>query len=333
MDSSRFTDAGSEEFRVVSEKVLAMCEQEKATSQRWYHVGAPEYRRRREAGLTNWPAKKVLPQAYNVEIPSRDPHRSITVRVLRPPSTAQPKGIYIHIHGGGWVLGSADAHDGLLLDIATATGFLVATVEYRLAPEHASPAAEHDCFDAAVYMASESALAVFEVDQDAQRNLFVGGESAGGHLAALTALHLRDTGKPDVLKGAVLTYGVFDLSFTPSVRACKVPLVLEYTDMLKFRQAYLPDKSTDDEFKHPQISPLYADLKNLPPALFQCGTRDLLLDDTLFMHARWLAAGNRAKIDIVSGGFHGYATSSLPVQGPLYVGTVADFIKEHTAAR
>ncbi|MBS0384529.1 MAG: alpha/beta hydrolase fold domain-containing protein, partial [Proteobacteria bacterium] len=102
-------------------------------------------------------------------------------------------------------------------------------------------------------------------------------------------------------------FGVFDLGMTPSARAfgndCR--LVLRTLDIEKFGDAFLPGTSREQR-RDPAISPLYADLGNLCPALFTVGTRDALLDDSLFMHARWNAAGNRGELAIYPGAAHGF---------------------------
>jgi acetyl esterase len=99
-------------------------------------------------------------------------------------------------------------------------------------------------------------------------------------------------------------YGAFDLSLTPSQRLFgNTRPVLRTIDMQQFYNAFLP---TITDQRVPDISPLYADLKNLCPALFTVGTKDALLDDTLFMHARWVAAGNEAELAIYPGGAHGF---------------------------
>ena len=104
--------------------------------------------------------------------------------------------------------------------------------------------------------------------------LTIGGESAGGHLAAVTLLRMRDRHGYSGFRAANLVY-----------------------------EAFL---SHDQDRRDPDVSPLYADLRGLPPALFTIGTRDALLDDSLFMHARWLAAGNRAELAVHPGGAHGF---------------------------
>jgi len=132
--------------------------------------------------------------------------------------------------------------------------------------------------------------------------LTIGGESAGGHLTAVTILRMRDRHGYTRFRGANIVYGAFDLSLTPSQRLFgNTRLVLRTIDMQQFYNAFLP---TVTDRRVPDISPLYADLKNLCPAVFTVGTKDALLDDTLFMHTRWVAAGNEAELAIYPGGAH-----------------------------
>jgi acetyl esterase/lipase len=113
--------------------------------------------------------------------------------------------------------------------------------------------------------------------------LTMGGESAGGHLAAVTILRMRDRYGYTGFRGANIVYGAFDLSMTPSQRLFgNTRLLLRTIDMQQFYNAFLP---TIMDRRAADISPLYADLKNLCSALFSVGTKDALLDDTLFMHA------------------------------------------------
>jgi acetyl esterase len=120
----------------------------------------------------------------------------------------------------------------------------------------------------------------------------------------VTVLRMRDNHGYRGFRGANLVYGAYDLSMTPSQRAFgNTRLVLRTIDMQQFYNAFLPVQM---ERRVPDISPLYADLAGLCPALFTVGTKDALLDDTLFMHARWIAAGNRADLAIYPGGAHGF---------------------------
>ena len=200
---------------------------------------------------------------------------AIPLRVIAP---AQPRGIYLHLHGGGWVLGGADMQDPMLERIADNTRQAVVGVEYRLAPEHPYPAGPDDCEAAAAWLVQHGKK---EFGTDA---LTIGGESAGGHLTAVTILRMRVRHGYTGFRGANIVYGAFDLSLTPSQRQFgNTRLVLRTIDMQQFYNAFLP---TITDRRVPDISPLYADLKNLCPALFTVGTKDALLDDTLScMHA------------------------------------------------
>ena len=182
--------------------------------------------------------------------------------------------------------------------IADTTGLAVVSVEYRLAPEHPYPAGPDDCEQAAQWLV-RNAKAEFGSDV-----MTIGGESAGGHLAAVTLLRMRDRHGYTGFRGANLVYGAYDLSMTPS--QCLFGdqrLVLRTIDMVQFYNAFLP---TIADRRDPDISPLYARLHGMPPALFSVGTADALLDDTLFMLARWIAAGNTAELAIYPGGAHGF---------------------------
>jgi acetyl esterase/lipase len=260
----------------------------------WWNIGPEVTREARRQGRGPFPAPVMSPRARTITIPGRDGNE-IPLRVIAPD---QPCGVYLHIHGGGWVLGSADGQDPMLETIADTTGLAVVSVEYRLAPEHPYPAGPDDCEFAAAWLVRH-AKAEFGSDV-----LTIGGESAGGHLSAVTLLRMRDRYGYTGFRGANLVYGVFDLSMTPSQTAFgNRRLVLRTIDMQQFYNAFLP---TVTDRRVPGISPLYADLKGLCPALFSVGTQDALLDDTLFMHARWIAAANPAEMAVYPGGAHGF---------------------------
>ncbi len=226
------------------------------------------------------------------EIPG--PHGPITLRTFVPDN---PQGIYLHIHGGGWVLGRAHMQDPRNEEIAQTCSAAVISVDYRLAPEHPYPAPLDDCEAAAAWVVKNS-RSEFGVD-----NIVVGGESAGGHLSATTVLRMRDRHGYTGFKAANLVYGVFDLAMTPSQRNWgDRPLVLSTPIMDWFYDHFVPADLRHD----PDVSPIYADLHDLPPALFSVGTLDPLLDDTLFMHQRWMAAGNKSELRVYPGGPHGF---------------------------
>ena len=260
----------------------------------WWITGPAAMRAARRRGEGPFPAPVMSSRARTITIAGKD-GREVPLRVIAP---AQPRGIYLHLHGGGWVLGGADMQDPMLERIADNTGQAVVAPEYRLAPEHPYPAGPDDCEAAARWLV-ENGRREFGTDR-----LTVGGESAGGHLTAVTILRMRDRHGYSGFRGANIVYGAFDLAMTPSQRQFgNTRLVLRTIDMQQFYNAFLP---TITNRRVPDISPLYADLKNLCPALFTVGTRDSLLDDTLFMHARWVAAGNQAELAIYPGGPHGF---------------------------
>ena len=260
----------------------------------WWNIGAETTREGRRQGRGPFPAPVFSPRARTITITGRDGNE-IPLRVIAPD---QPRGVYLHIHGGGWVLGSATQQDPMLEKIADTTGLAVVSVEYRLAPEDPFPAGPNDCESAAAWLV-QNAKTEFGSDI-----LTIGGESAGGHLAGLTVLRMRDRYGYTGFRGANYVYGVFDLSMTPSQRMFgNRRLVLRTIDMQQFYNAFLP---TVTDRRVAEISPLYADLRGLCPGLFSVGTLDALLDDTLFMHARYVAAGNETELAIYPGGAHGF---------------------------
>jgi acetyl esterase/lipase len=223
------------------------------------------------------------------------PHGEIPLRIIRP--VAGPiRGVYLHIHGGGWVLGACDQQDPGLERIANNCGLAVVSVEYRLAPEHPYPKGPDDCEAAALWVI-KAAPSLFGTSL-----LVIGGESAGAHLSVVTLLRLRDKHHLTPFAGANLTAGCYDLAGTPSAKAWGLKrLILSTRDMEMFVRHFLVHGGSTDD---PDISPLNAKLHGMPYTLFSIGTQDCLLDDTLFMAARWTAAGNGCELAVYPGGAH-----------------------------
>jgi acetyl esterase len=240
------------------------------------------------AGSGTIPPPVFLPQARERLIPARA--GKLRLRVLAPEREA--RGIYLHLHGGGWVLGDCDLQDPLLWELAQATGLCVASLGYRLAPEHPYPAAPDDCEDAAIWLLEHGAK-----ELDAPPVFAIGGESAGANLSVVTLLRLGDRhGITGAFRAANLVYGCYDVSMTPSQRLWgERRLPLSTAAIRWFHDQYVPEH-TDEQRRAAGISPLYADLHGLPPALFSVGALDPMLDDSLFMSARWRAAGNDAQL-------------------------------------
>jgi len=263
----------------------------------WWEIGAQQVREARATGAGPFPAAAKSERARWIEIDR--PGGKLKLRAIAP-TDGGSRGVYLHIHGGGHVLGAADQQDRLLEHIADTTKLTALSVEYRLAPEHPFPAAPDDCEAAALW-------AIAHLSDFGGEKLAIGGESAGAHLSALTLLRVRDKTGANPFHAANLVFGVFDAGMTPSARAFgnEERLVLRTIDIEKFSEAFLPGLSWDEK-RAPHISPLYADLRGLCPALFTIGTRDALLDDSLFMSTRWAAAGNEAELDIYPGACHGF---------------------------
>ena len=210
--------------------------------------------------------------------------------------TANHRGLYLHFHGGGWVLGSIYEQDKHLARLARKTRLQVMTIDYPLAPESALPATL-DHAEAAV----RGVLAA-----SPQLPCYLGGESAGAHIALSVALRLRDTELLSRIQALSLCYGIYDLSMTPSQRGWGERFLGLSTPHLDwFYELALPGL-TAEERRSPNLSPLYQTCEDMPPALFVVGTEEPLLDDTLFMAARWQAAGNDTQLAVYPGAPHGF---------------------------
>jgi acetyl esterase len=214
------------------------------------------------------------------------------------PEGDQRRGTYLHIHGGGMIWGSPRMNDTDNGNLSTRLRVRIISVDYRLAPEHPFPAGSDDCM----------AVAAWVLDNE-PGIIVIGGESAGAYFSVLTLLRIRDEfDAVDRISAANLVFGCFDLSGTPSgrgVRPTEIGDVLGdgFRDIV--RRAYLPGLSIEDA-RDPSVSPLFADLRRMPPALFTVGHADRLLDDSLFMSARWMAFGNDAELAVYPDCGHGF---------------------------
>lgn len=215
--------------------------------------------------------------------------REATVRILRP--VGQCRGVYIDIHGGAWVLGNARMDDGLNAEIVKTCGVAVVSVDYRVTLHNAVRAALDDCETATAW-----ALENLE-NEFGCSSLLIGGESAGAHLVASTLIRLRNR-EVDLspVAGAVMFYGCYDLCGTPSLHAAGADTLVLHGPTLAEALVRLMPNLTAEERRDPALSPLYADLKGLPPALFLVGERDPLLDDTELLANQWRTASGNAEV-------------------------------------
>jgi acetyl esterase len=211
----------------------------------------------------------------DIEIPG--PVGAIPARVYEP---QDPVGTVVYYHGGGWVLGSLDEFDAVCQALAVAAGARVVSVDYRLAPEHPFPAAADDAFAALVRVA----------EQHADEPIVVAGDSAGGNLAAVSALRAREAAGPEIAL-QVLVYPVVDCDLSrPSYVECsRGELFLNTAEMVWFWDHYAPDVAARE---HPYASPIRAsDLSGLPPAYIVVAEHDPLRDEGLAYAAALEAAG------------------------------------------
>ena len=249
--------------------------------------GAAARRTRRSGGL--------LPQPPPVSALAEDSVvAGVPVRVFAP---SEVDGIYLHLHGGGFVYGSASLQDDRLERLARECRTAVISVEYRLAPEHPYPAAASDCEAVAAWLV-EAALPEFGTDR-----IVIGGESAGANLAVVTLLRRRDRGGSAGFRAAVLCAGSYDLELTSFEATSDTSVTRDELELL-FAQ-YSGSAARRD----PDLSPVHADLSGMPEALFVVGSLDPLLHDSLRMAERWRAAGSGARVTVIPGGLHGVDAS------------------------
>ncbi|WP_329288513.1 alpha/beta hydrolase [Streptomyces pseudovenezuelae] len=247
------------------------------------------------------PPTKPSERARTLGIAGKGGHE-LTLRVIAPD---RPQGVYLHFHGGGFVSGSAEQSDRAFERIAQNTGLACIDVNYRLAPAHPYPAAWDDAEVAAMWVI-ENARTAFGTDA-----LAIGGVSAGATLAAAVLVRLRERLGCTVFQAANLVFGNFDLSMTPSQTLLGADAVPVTTDNIRScTDAVAPRTGLR---RDPDLSPMFADLRDLPAALFTVGTLDPFLDDTLFMHGRWVAAGNQAELAVYPGGTHGFTAFPIPL--------------------
>ena len=202
------------------------------------------------------------------------------------------RGDLLYLHGGGYVIGSAKSHGPFVSQLVASWRLNAVSPNYRLAPEHPCPAAIED------------ALAAFRaLRQDQEGPLILAGDSAGGGLALATVIALRDCG--ETLPDAIILFSPWtDLSLSgASVRErAEIEPMLTPEGLANAARMYRGALPADD----PRVSPLFAELCGLPPVFIQAGEDEILLDDTLRLHARLEAAGVEATAEVWRGVWHDF---------------------------
>lgn len=259
-------------------------------------MSVPDARRAMEVLAAMRAAPPPIQSAVDRRIPG--PAGEIPVRIYTPTAPA-PLPLLVYFHGGGWVLGGIDTHDGVCRELANGAGCVVVSVDYRLAPEHKFPAAAEDCYAATQWTAAHAA----ELGADAKR-LAVGGDSAGGNLAAVVPQMARDRGGPPIIF-QLLIYPATDAAFdTPSYRDNAEGYLLTTGDMRWFWNHYL---NSPADAANSVASPLRAKhLTGLPAALVITAEFDPLRDEGE-QYARQLEeAGVPARLTRYDGMIHGF---------------------------
>ncbi|MBX9701285.1 MAG: alpha/beta hydrolase [Acetobacteraceae bacterium] len=225
--------------------------------------------------------------------------RRIQCRLHRPAGLAGKLPVLIYLHGGGWVWNSIDTHDRLMREYAAAAGCAVLGPDYALSPEAAFPQALEECAAVARWVAAEGAAWGLDGGR-----VVLGGDSAGGNLAAGVALALRDAGQGALLRGLLLNYGVFDSRLdTASYREFATGYGLTRERMGFYWSVYAPREA---DRAHPYAAPLRGDPAGLPPCLLHIAELDVLASENRAMAARLRDAGVAVEEAVFAGTVHGF---------------------------
>ncbi len=229
-----------------------------------------------------------------------------------------------YTHGGGWAQGITDSHRSFVAKLSQATGAIGLIPEYRLTPEHPFPAGLNDCVTAYRWLLSQGVAA---------SQIVIAGESAGGNLALTTTLSVRDSG--GALPAALVTISAAtDLAMTGETFKAKAfvdPILGSGLAQDAFAH-YTNYGATDP--RNPLVSPLYADVHGMPPALLQVGTQEVLLSDSTRMADRLKAAGVDTKLEIWPGMMHAFTGGfdDWFYESRLATQHVVKFIRQHLGA-
>ncbi|MCP5026990.1 MAG: alpha/beta hydrolase [Actinomycetia bacterium] len=224
----------------------------------------------------------------------------VMVRVYRPAELAPNAPALYWIHGGGLVLGNVQMNDNSCATIADNLGVLVASVEYRLAPEHPYPAPLEDCYAGLKWLHGS----VDELGVDIDR-IAIGGASAGGNLAAGLALLARDRAEIPVCFQLLVYPMLDDRNTTPSSHAITDPKVWNRHANLVGWNSYLEGRAGADDVPTYAAPARATDLAGLPPAYIPVGDLDLFLDEDVDYATRLMAAGVPVELHVYPGAFHG----------------------------
>jgi acetyl esterase len=248
------------------------------------------------------------------------PRGPLRLRLYVPHGVGEPAPAIVYLHGGGWVIGSLDSHDHVCRRLARAAGLVVVSVDYGLAPEHPFPQGLSDAVHALRWLAEHGASEGVDPGR-----LALAGDSAGANLALAACLRLRDAGEP-ILRAAALVYGCFsaDLDSPSHVAFGGGAYFLGTSTMRWFWDHYVPDPVAR---RDPLASPLWADLRGLPPIFLAAAEFDPLRDDSERLAHRLIEAGIELDWRLWRGVTHGcFQMSRLLPRAELFIAEVAGFL-------
>jgi len=256
------------------------------------------YRERR--GFTQ-PAPPAVASVRDLQ--ADGPHGTIPLRLYRPfgAAAAETLPVLVYFHGGGWVIGDLDTHDTLCRELANGAGCAVVAVDYRMAPEHRFPAAVDDCIAATRWVRRQAD----ELRLDAAR-LAVGGDSAGGNLAAVVSIAAREAGDLPIAYQLLIYPATDQHRNAPSHTTNGEGYLLTRDTMDYFTGHYITDRAQHADWRASPL--LHPDLSTLPPALVLTAGYDPLRDEGAAYAERLTAAGNHATYVCFERQIHGFIT-------------------------
>ncbi len=245
------------------------------------------------------------PQVASVqELHADGPHGPIELRLYRPTTTRDPRSplpVLVYFHGGGWVIGDLETHDTLCRQLANQAGCAVLAVDYRLGPEFRFPCAVDDCIAATRWCRAHAHRLALD-----PARIAVGGDSAGGNLAAVVALAARDAGDPP-LRFQLLIYPATDMRRqAPSHTTNGQGYLLTRDTIAYFHDHYIDDATLDADWRASPL--LHHDLSGLADAFILTAGYDPLRDEGLQYSQRLSEAGNRASHVCFERQIHGFIT-------------------------
>jgi acetyl esterase/lipase len=225
-------------------------------------------------------------------------------------------GVLLYLHGGAYALGSMNIHREWIARLARATKTRVLAIDYRLAPEHPYPAALEDVLTAYRWLIKEGSP---------PSQIIIAGDSAGGGLTLATLVALRDAGDP-LPAGAVCISPWTDLALTGASIHSKAEAdpMLSAEGLKKYASYY----ARGHDLTTPLISPLYADLRSLPPLLIQVGSDEILLDDAVRFADKARAAGVKVTLQVWDEMFHVFHMLGFLAETKEALGCIAEFVSQ-----